>query len=379
MRIPSNAFLRIETPRRSLLTGALRGALEFYTADEAIEIEVGGRRVPLEYETTSSIAYMLSDSRIWEVGRRGFMGGDFRIQEDRLEDGLVMLHPYRPGLVPLVFVHGTLSSPATWAVMLNELINDPAIYNRYQLWFFFYNTGSPILYSANQLRTALRDAAADLDPNGEDPAMREMVVVGHSQGGILARLIASESEGHFWRIASDAPLEDLEMKPETRALLRGAFFFEPVDSVRTVIFIATPHSGSFVADWRLAHLGAGFAKPPGELARGISDVFERNPERFAVRKLDDLPNSVDNMTPGHPFLEAMQSCPIGEGVTAHSIIAVTGDGPPERGNDGVVAYESAHIEWAASEKVIRSGHSTLANPHTINEVRRILYENPGLN
>jgi hypothetical protein len=44
----------------------------------------------------------------------------------------------------------------------------------------------------------------------------------------------------------------------------------------------------------------------------------------------------------------------------------------ETGDDGVVEYRSAHIEGVESEYVVRSGHSTQGDPHTIEEVRRIL-------
>jgi hypothetical protein len=49
-----------------------------------------------------------------------------------------------------------------------------------------------------------------------------------------------------------------------------------------------------------------------------------------------------------------------------------GEGPITGKTDGVVAYESAHIDGVASEKVVRSGHSTQGHPETIEEVRRIL-------
>ena len=66
--------------------------------------------------------------------------------------------------------------------------------------------------------------------------------------------------------------------------------------------------------------------------------------------------------------------PIIEGVTAHSIIAVQGDGPPEDGADGIVMYKSARIDGVVSEKVVRSSHSTQGHPETIQEIKRILLE-----
>jgi hypothetical protein len=53
---------------------------------------------------------------------------------------------------------------------------------------------------------------------------------------------------------------------------------------------------------------------------------------------------------------------------------VRGDGPVEDGGDGVVRYESAHIEGVESELIVRSGHSVQGNPQTVLEVRRILLQ-----
>ena len=91
-----------------------------------------------------------------------------------------------------------------------------------------------------------------------------------------------------------------------------------------------------------------------------------------------IPTALDNMDSSNPFVQTLSGLPIAKGVHAHSIIAVTGNGPPEEGNDGVVEYKSAHIEGVESELVVRSGHSTQANPETIEEVRRILYEHANI-
>jgi hypothetical protein len=80
------------------------------------------------------------------------------------------------------------------------------------------------------------------------------------------------------------------------------------------------------------------------------------------------------MSPGHPFIRVLSESPIDPQITAHSIIAVLGDGPITGKTDGVVAYESAHIDGVASEVVVRSPHSTQGHPETIEEMRRILRE-----
>jgi len=70
----------------------------------------------------------------------------------------------------------------------------------------------------------------------------------------------------------------------------------------------------------------------------------------------------------------MASIPVSPLIKAHSIIAVEGDGPKEEGDDGVVAYKSAHIDEAVSELVVRWNHSCQGQPEVIEEIRRILLE-----
>ena len=256
--------------------------------------------------------------------------------------------------------------------MINELTHDPAIAGRYQFWLFQYNTGQPILYSAMLLRRALRNVIIDLDPGAQDAALRRMVIVGHSQGGLLTKLMAVKSGNRFWENASSEPFDQVEMPSDTRDLLREAEFFDPVAFVTRVIFIATPHRGSYQATGWVVNLIRRLIHLPGNLVSQLQGLLVQ--PAFAELKASQLPTSVDNMSPGHPFLKALNDLPIDPGITAHSIIAVLGEGPITGKTDGVVAYESAHIDGVASEKVVRSGHSTQSHPETIEEMRRILRE-----
>ncbi|MCE3243651.1 MAG: uncharacterized protein K0Q83_4158, partial [Deltaproteobacteria bacterium] len=264
------------------------------------------------------------------------------------------------------------SSPVRWAEMYNEVTQDPVLRGRYQFWFFQYNTGQPVLYSAMLLRRALRSVLSEVDPMGEDDALRRMIVVGHSQGGLLTKLLTINSGNRFWENVTKEPFAKIEMAAETRALLQEAMFFEPVPTVERVVFIATPHRGSFRASGLALNLIRRIVTLPGTLVSQFQGLLKS--QTFAHLGMSQLPTSVDNMSPGHPFIRAMNESPIDPRITAHSIIAVLGEGPITGKTDGVVAYESAHIEGVASEKVVRSPHSTQSHPETIEEVRRILTE-----
>jgi hypothetical protein len=287
-------------------------------------------------------------------------------------------------------VHGTASSPARWAEMLNELESDPAIRKHYEFWFFTYPTGGPILFSAKLLRGWLNRVVATLDPDSTDEALRQMVLIGHSQGGLLARLQVIESGNAFWGNITDTPFDQVKLDPATRTLLQEGLFFEPLPFVNRVIFISTPQRGSYVAaNWpgrmanrlttapaRLVNLPLDIAKAGIALPGQVVDLVQGDTDQLKVqRALGRLPTSVDNMNPTSLFVHTLGEIPISPNVTTHSIIPVTGGEPPDGQNDGVVAFDSASIEGVESQLVVfHSGHSVQSNPLAIQEVRRILLE-----
>ncbi len=375
LRVPVSAFLRLEDVRAQIGTGHIVGRLELYTREERSRLEVGGQVVPREMETSSSLAFMLEGSEIWNFGFAGFRLGDFL--PDTTMERLVMLRPYRPGLIPLVLVHGTFSSPATWAELVNELENDPAISSRFQPWLFIYPSGNPIAYSSGWLVDTLRHAVSVLDPEGVDPALQRMVVVGHSQGGLLTKMTVIDSGDRFWRTVSNRPLEELSLEPESVEQLRRSLFFEPLPFVERVVFMSTPHGGSYLSDFRIASWISRLVKAPARLTRLTLDLATHGGDALVLRSLSRPPTSLDNMASRNPFLQALRELPVAPGVKAHSIIAVRGGPPPEGGSDGVVRFESAHIEDVESELVVDSDHSVQMQQRAIQELRRILLEHVG--
>jgi hypothetical protein len=252
------------------------------------------------------------------------------------------------------------------------MMNDPVLGERYQFWFFVYNTGNPVAYSAMGLREALQHAVADVDPEGKDPALRQMVVIGHSQGGLLTKMTAVNSGSRFWDARFNVPFEQADLAAETKDLLRRSMFVERLPFVTEVVFICTPHRGSFLAENFLGKIARRLVNLPGTLTKVGVDLVKLNPGG-AAQTAWHMPTAIDNMDWSNPFLRTLASLPIDAGVEAHSIVAVQGDGPPEKGDDGVVKYTSAHIDGVASELIVRDSHSTQATPATIEEVRRILY------
>jgi pimeloyl-ACP methyl ester carboxylesterase len=373
MKIPVSAFLRFDNARARLATRKLTAKLELYNPDSTRTVKINNVDVPIEYETTSALADTLEGSPIWDFEIAGFRGGDFKLpgQKD-LQDGLFMIGPHRFGHIPVVLVHGTASSPARWADMINEVDNDPTLFNRFELWLFMYNTGNPIAYSAMLLRDALLKTIEEIDPEGKDPGLKQMIVMGHSQGGLLTKMTVIDSGTKLWPF-SVAP-EQLDVSAETRDLLARALLIKPLPFVKRVIFVATPHRGSYQALGFLGSVGSWLVNMPGRLTRLSVDVLTLQKQGVFRGSVTGIPTAIDNMNPTNPFVKNLASIPIADGVAAHSIIAVDSDGPLDDAGDGMVKYMSAHIDGVESEKIVRSTHSVQGNPQTIMEVKRILHE-----
>jgi pimeloyl-ACP methyl ester carboxylesterase len=372
MKIPVAAFLRYDDARGELLSGNLTAQLELYNPGSTRTVKVNDVDVPIEYEITSALAGSLEGSPVWDFEIAGFRSGDYGLT--RSGDGLFMFGPHRYGHIPVVLVHGTASSPARWAEMVNELANDPRIFDRYDLWYFMYNTGNPIAYSAMLLRHALEKTVAEIDPQGKDPGLKQMIIIGHSQGGLLSKMTAIDTGMGLWPFTVSP--EELNVSAENREMLINALILKPLPFVKRVIFIATPHRGSYQALGVLGALGSWFVKLPGRLTKMSVDLLTLQKQGVFLGSMSRIPTAVDNMNPDNVFLKNLAAIPIADGVKANSIIAVNSDDEPlDDAGDGVVKYRSAHLEGVESEKIIRSGHSVQGKPETILEVKRILLDN----
>lgn len=376
-KVPVTLLVRFKQARAALASGQIKGQLELYANDQSKTVSVDGHLLPLEIDPTAAYAYRLNDNPMYSMEIYNFIkGGLFAgaIPQDRAKDGLFTIYPYLPGKIPLVLVHGTASSPLRWAEMINELEGDALIREKYQVWVFLYDSANPVSYSAGVLREALQNTLNEFDPERKDPALQQMVVIGHSQGGLLTKLTAIDSGNRFWDLISDTPFDKIKVAPDVESLLKRSLFFKPLPFVKRVVFISTPQHGAMAAasQW-LTGLVAKLVTLPQNMLRGFAQAAAASGDEKLLAKLRRPPTAADNMNPNNPGLKALASIPI-TAVPAHSIIAVDGDGPKEEGDDGVVAYQSAHIDEAVSEKVVRWNHSCQGQPEVIEEVRRILLE-----
>ena len=289
--------------------------------------------------------------------------------------GLSLVGPYRRAKIPVVLIHGLWSNPWSWARMIQVLEADAVLGDRYQFWTFGYSTGDPLPYTATLLRHDLDEVRRKFDPDRTDVAFDRMALVGHSMGGLLTKMMVQESGTRLWRLTCDRPVMDLAGDPADCELLRNALIFKPRPEVRRVVFIATPHRGSRVDRGGLGRLGSRLVRLPDPLRASYGRLIARNgPDFFVERFRRGLPTSIDELEWRSPILMLLDELRPAPNVTAHSIIADRREPPRAGGSDGLVLYESAHLDGVATESLVSAGHLCQDHPAVIREVRRILVE-----
>jgi pimeloyl-ACP methyl ester carboxylesterase len=345
--------------------------LTFYNPIRYRTVELAGCTHPLASDLTAAWGRGLATSDPPRL--IGFLDPNSGVDTGRLE----FTEPYEPGRIPVVFVHGLASNAQTWIAMLNDLQADDQLMRRYQFWTYSYPTGRAFLASAADLRQKLTETVQALEAeSGSDPALHQMVLVGHSMGGLLTRLLVSPSGNQLWQSAACVPLEQLRLEPETRNVLQQTFFFEPLPFVKRAVFIATPHRGSSLAQCGVGRLASWLVDlGPGADTRR-EEVVEWNSGKIKPWLQKKIPTSVDLLEPTHPLLQAIDQLPLSNCVSAHSII---GDGCCTRfvghPSDGVVPVSSARLTGVASELYVDERHQNVQRSFAASqEVRRILCE-----
>jgi pimeloyl-ACP methyl ester carboxylesterase len=312
----------------------------------------------LAADFSAPLAYYPQKSEMLE----GLMGA-LKVQEHMGITGLYMLQPYDPDRIPLIFVHGLISTPRMWRNVINELATDPELRRRYQCWVFAYPTGNPPLYSAMRLRDELA-MAYQLHPKAKNA-----VLVGHSMGGILAHAQVVDVDRQAWDVIGKDKAAALFKNIKPGSLVQRATIFRANPRVDRVVFICTPHRGSNMAVGTLGTLAIRAISLPAAL---VANTAESLGSSIALVTGDPhrMPTSVDGLSPRNPTHKVLDSRPIT--VPHHSIIGDRGKGDTPNSSDGVVAYWSSHLDSAASEKIVPGPHGACELPETIAELRRIL-------
>lgn len=336
-------------------------------------VSMNGRSYPLAADFTVPIAVMLASTDTAQMGLSRLLHPEKYAETARI----ARLQPYDPNKTVVLVVHGLNSSPATYTPLINALRSDEAIRRNYQFWFYSYPSGYPYPHSAAILRKEL-DAVQK-----KFPLQKKMVVIGHSMGGCISRLLIIDTEDKLWLETFGKPPEQVAMSAETKALYKDAIIFKHRPEVGRVIFIAAPLRGVDMASGWLGRLGSRLVKAPMKLLdAGAEAMSLMTAAPTEALKLSRIPNSVDTLAANNRFVMGINKFPFTPGIPYHSIIGDRGKGGSKErvkscSSDGLVPYWSSHLEGAESELIVPSGHGAHQNPQAIEEVRRILLLHAG--
>lgn len=305
-----------------------------------------------------------------------FVNGDNGVDKA----GLRFFEPYQPDKIPLLFVHGLISDPTTFIEMADAVRADPVLRTRYQIWAFRYPTGEAFLKSAAMLRQDLAAAfachsgcASTHDGTGNIDIDKRMVIVGHSMGGLVAKMQITNSSDRLWRSVANVPIEHLRGPPDAISSISDAFFFEANPNIGRVVYIATPHRGSPLASRCIGRIGALLARKRSDDKRLFSEFVNANPGAFSGELGDSLPTSVDLLQPTSKLLQSLASLESSPAVSINSIIGNHYGTPHTGRSDGVVPINSAYVEEAETTAFVDATHTSIQHsPDAKQELLRIL-------
>lgn len=103
------------------------------------------------------------------------------------------MRTYRKDLRTVILIHGLASSPEAWVNTANEIMGDKKLRDNYQIWQIYYPTNVPLLINRFEIAQAINKTIDHFDSKRKNRASKDITLIGHSMGGILSRLLVSDS------------------------------------------------------------------------------------------------------------------------------------------------------------------------------------------
>ena len=333
------------------------------------KLTIGKKEYPLAANFSAPYGLWLAENKLGAAAYLSLIDRDKSITMPQL----FKLEPYNPNKKIIVLVHGLASSPEAWIRLTNDIMGDKILRENYQVWQVFYSTNMPILESHFQIYALIKQAFDSLDQNSA--SAKDAVLIGHSMGGIIARLLVSDADLTQPALALLKSQQVRKFKDEP--LFKARLNIKPIPNFDRAIFLAAPHRGTAFADRWFTRAARKIIKLPGAFLGAFADsLTERdiNVKEF-VKDLGHglIQNGPSDLSHNSKFTELTENVVPTNKIVFHSIMGnITGSDDPKVMSDGVVPYESAHLKGAASEIIIKGGHSIQETPEAVLELRRIL-------
>ncbi len=333
------------------------------------EIDIGGQKLKLAADFSAALAVFNDRSELSDYGLIELLLPEKYYKET----GIFAAGDYERGKVPVVFIHGVKSNPLAFIEMMDRLVREKDIRRNYEFYLFYYPTGGGWIFTAPEFRKSIRALRTEFDPQGTSVGFDNMVVLAHSMGGLITRASVSTNPEVIYNAWFSRPIDELHGSERNRELVRETFAYEPLTKVSRVVFMATPHRGSNLADLRILTLISKLIKLPASITGSVLELIAHNGVNIIEGNVENfrVPTSIDELSPNNRTIKAVPELNFPDGMEVHSIIGAKGG---NKKSDGIVPYWSSHIDEADTELIIKSNHSVPNKPAAADEVLRILRE-----
>ncbi|RYY78592.1 MAG: alpha/beta hydrolase [Moraxellaceae bacterium] len=347
--------------------------VQIYNPYEYEKIDVDQKSYPLAANFSAPYGLWLARTDLAATAYRSLLG-----REDRLvAPHLYMLEPYNPNKRVIIMVHGLASSPEAWIRLTHDVLGDTILREHYQVWQVFYSTSMPILENRYQIHGLVENAFKQVDPQNKATASHDAVLIGHSMGAVIARLLMSNDDFENKALTDISP--QIRQKLMAIPAVQQRFKMQALPEIGRMVLLSAPLRGTDYADrWftrairKVIRLPKSFVDTiiTGSQTANIDQQLLQTIHNISLTKVQNGPSDLSKKS---DFTKLTQNAHIVAGLPYHSIIGnAKGDVSKSEMSDGIVSYNSAHLDGAVSEKIIEGGHSIQEKPEAILELRRIL-------
>ncbi len=373
--VPLTAFMRVAGDSLQAIMKSRQFTVELYDPFQAERLTVLERAYPLAANFSAPYGLWLARTDLNQLAYRHLLGDFGKVDDNRPH--LYMLEPFDPAKRVIVLIHGIASSPEAWLSLTNDILGDPLLRRRYQVWQVFYPTNLPILENHYQVRQVIHAAYRQVDPAGQTRASQQSVLIGHSMGGVIARMLVSPTDLTTATLPTLSARERAELKrvPELAERLR----LTPLAQVGRAIFVSAPFRGTDYADKWFTKIIRRTMQLPASLSGRVARVLNNGSlspqlrQQLQASGVLNLENGASDLSPQSRFNQITAGLQIKPGLPYHLIMGNSDPSvPTDQSTDGIVPYTSAHLEGAASETVLEGGHSIQLEPLAALEFRRLL-------
>ena len=202
-------------------------------------------------------------------------------------------------------------------------------------------------------------------------------------GGVISRMLVSDTD----LTAALARLDDKKqyqlinrLPSDQRQAINDRLMLSSLPQIDEAVFISAPHRGTDYADRWFTRAARRVIRLPAELTKSITEALSGENSAQSFLGSLYLQNGASQLSDRSSFVALTKDVQISPSVRYHTIVGNhrgdqdSVDTVGAAISDGVVPYDSSHLEGAASETIITGRHNIHENPKTIVQLRKILHQ-----